>query len=61
MAIRLKFLPDNRQLIENLPRANRPPRFTHSGITTLRFEGIDALETHFSIEGEEYHQHMDLA
>lgn len=57
----LKFLPDNRQLIENLPRANRPPRFTQSGITTLRFEGIDALETHFSIEGEEYHQQMDLA
>lgn len=57
----LKFLPDNRQFIENLPRSNRSPKFTQSGITTLRFEGIDALETHFSIEGEEYHQQMNLA
>ena len=57
----IKFQPDNRQLIENLPRANRPPKFTLTGITTLRFEGIDALETHFSIEGDEFHQKMDLA
>ena len=57
----LKFLPDNRQLIENLPRPNRPPKFTQTGITTIRFEGIDALETHFSIEADEFHQKMDLA
>jgi len=57
----LKFLPDNRQLIENLPRPNRPPRFTQTGITTIRFEGIDALETHFSVEGDTFHQKMDLA
>jgi len=57
----LKFLPDNRELIENLPRANRPPRFTKNNITTIRFEGIDALESHFPIEGETYHQRMDLA
>jgi endonuclease YncB( thermonuclease family) len=57
----LKFQPDNRELIENLPRANKPPRFTKNGITTIRFEGIDALETHFPVEGEEYHQRLDLA
>lgn len=57
----LKFLPDDRQLIESLPRANRPPRFTQAGITTIRFEGIDALETHFDVEGREFHQKMDLA
>ncbi|MCP4424202.1 MAG: hypothetical protein GY803_06910, partial [Chloroflexi bacterium] len=57
----LKFLPDNRQLIENLPRPNRPPKFTQTGITTIRFEGIDALETHYPIEGEQYHQHMPLS
>ena len=54
----LKFLPDNRQHIDNLPRASRPPRFTQTGITTIRFEGIDALETHFSVEGDEFHQNM---
>jgi len=57
----LKFLPDNRQLIENLPRANRPARFNQRNITTIRFEGIDALETHFSIDGQEYHQALNLA
>jgi endonuclease YncB( thermonuclease family) len=57
----LKFQPDNRALIESLPKAKSPPRFTKKGITTIRFEGIDALETHFPIEGDEYHQRMDLA
>lgn len=57
----LKFRPDNRMLIESLPRGGRSPRFTQNGITTLRFEGIDALETHYLIEGEAYHQHSDLA
>jgi endonuclease YncB( thermonuclease family) len=57
----LKFLPDNRQLVENLPRPNRPPRFTQAGITTIRFEGIDTLETHFQVEDEEFHQEMGLA
>jgi len=57
----IKFLPDNRQLIESLPRPNRPPKFTQTGITTIRFEGIDALETHFSVEGDEFHQNMPLA
>ena len=57
----LKFKPDHRQLIENLPRANWLPKFTQKGITTIRFEGIDALETHFMVEGKEFHQHMGLA
>lgn len=57
----LKFMPDNRRLIENLPRPNRPPGFTQTGITTIRFEGIDTLETHFQVEGREFHQKMDLA
>jgi endonuclease YncB( thermonuclease family) len=57
----LKFRPDERQLVENLPRPGRPPKFTQTGITTIRFEGIDALETHFSVDGDEYHQHMALA
>lgn len=57
----IKFKPDNRALVENLPRANRPAKFNQKGITTLRFEGVDALETHFRIEGENYHQHMELA
>ena len=57
----LKFRPFNRILIDNLPRSERPPRFTQSGITTLRFEGIDALETHFPVDGNKYHQHMELA
>lgn len=53
----LKFLPDNRSLIENLHPAGRSPRFNAAGMTNIRFEGIDALETHF----EEFHQHKDLA
>ncbi len=57
----IKFMPDDRRLIDRLPRPNRPPKFTQSGITTLRLEGIDALETHFSIAGTEYHQEMNLA
>jgi endonuclease YncB( thermonuclease family) len=57
----LKFEPDSRQLIEKLPRQNRPARFNQRGITTIRFEGIDALETHYSVDGDEYHQEMHLA
>lgn len=57
----LKFLPDTRHLIENLPRNGRPPKFTQTGITTIRFEGIDTLETHFSSGGTTFHQHTALA
>lgn len=57
----LKFQPDNRALIENLPRPNFYPRFNQAGMTSIRFEGIDALETHYDIEGHEYHQEINLA
>lgn len=57
----IKFQPRNRELITNLPRPNQAASFNRAGITSIRFEGIDALETHFSVEGEEFHQKLDLA
>lgn len=57
----IKFQPDNRQLIERLPRPNRMPGFNKAGITSIRFEGVDALETHFEVNDEDYHQHLPLA
>ncbi len=57
----IKFKPDNRSLVEALPHPNRPAKFTQTGITTIRFEGIDALETHFGIGDQEFHQAFDLA
>lgn len=57
----IKFQPRNRELITNLPRPNQAASFNQAGITSIRFEGIDALETHFSVEGEEFHQKLDLA
>lgn len=45
----LKFLPDNRSLVESLQQpGQRPPDFNGRDMINLRFEGIDALETHFS-------------
>ncbi|MEM9673045.1 MAG: lamin tail domain-containing protein [Bacteroidota bacterium] len=43
----LKFLPDNRQLVESLSAPGRSASFNTRGMVNLRFEGIDALETHF--------------
>ena len=40
----LKFLPDSPVLVEGLE--GRSPRFTTRGMVNIRFEGIDALETH---------------
>lgn len=57
----IKFQPDNPQLIERLPRPNRAPGFNLAGITSIRFEGVDALETHFEVEDVDYHQHLPLA
>lgn len=57
----LKFKPDNRQLIMNLPKPNWAPKFNLAGLTSIRFEGIDALEIHFTVEGDTFHQKMDLA
>src|SRR5512139_244461 len=43
----VKFLPDTPGLVEALPRrSGRPPDITARGIS-VRFEAIDALETHF--------------
>ena len=53
----IKFKPHTRSLVEALPRNGRPPKFTQTGITTIRFEGIDTLETHF----QGTHQHETLA
>jgi endonuclease YncB( thermonuclease family) len=57
----LKFQPDDRALIAALPKPNRPASFNRDGITSIRFEGIDALETHFDVGGDEYHQNLELA
>lgn len=57
----LKFQPDDRALITALPKPNQPASFNRDGITSIRFEGIDALETHFDVGGDEYHQNLPLA
>ncbi len=57
----IKFHPDNRLLIDKLPKANLPAKFNLAGLTSIRFEGIDALETHFTIEGDTFHQKLNLA
>src|SRR5215468_3566197 len=56
----IKFQPTNKQLIEGLPRANMPAQFNQAGITSIRFEGMDALETHFEVEGDRYNQKNGL-
>jgi len=57
----IKFQPDHKELITALPKPNQPASFNRDGITSIRFEGIDTLETHFDVGGDEYHQHMGLA
>src|SRR4029450_3632286 len=50
----VKFLPDTPALVETLPRrSGRPADINARGIS-VRFEAIDALETHF----EETHQEL---
>ncbi len=54
----LKFLPDNPALVEDLHRPGSVgPRFNGAGMINLRFEGVDALETHF----DGTHQNLDWA
>ena len=54
----LKFLPDNPALIETLHQPGRiGPRFNARHMINLRFQGIDALETHY----EDTHQHRPWA
>jgi endonuclease YncB( thermonuclease family) len=57
----VKFQPNNRDLVLRLPRPNRSAEFNGSGQINLRFEAIDALETHFTVAGESFHQEISLA
>lgn len=54
----VSFLPDNDQIVRSLPRFNDvAPDRKHLGTYAIRFEGIDALETHF----ENQHQNLEFA
>ena len=54
----ISFLPDDDDLVQNLPRFNRrSPDRRHLGTYAVRFEGIDALETHF----QNRHQNLEFA
>jgi endonuclease YncB( thermonuclease family) len=54
----ITFLPVHDELVQALPRFNgtRPDR-KHLGTYSVRFEGIDALETHY----KNRHQNLDFA
>lgn len=44
----IKFKPDQASLVHGLERSGgRAPEFNERGMINIRFEGIDALETHF--------------
>ena len=44
----ISFLPDHDDLVQALPRfSNTAAERKHLGVYNVRFEGIDALETHF--------------
>lgn len=52
------FEPTQPALVERLKRfSGRPPRFNGRGMIPVRFEGIDALETHF----QDMHQDLKWA
>jgi len=53
----LKFKPDNPALVLSLQQTGRGADFNRRGMVNLRFEGIDALETHFN----ESHQNLKWA
>ena len=54
----ISFKPDDRSILDSLPRFGfRPPDINTRGIIGVRFEAIDALETHFS----QSHQEPGLA
>jgi hypothetical protein len=53
----IKFEPDTPTLANNLRRRGSGPDFNSRGYVNIRFEAIDALETHF----EGHHQPLDLA
>jgi len=54
----INFLPDSDGLVQSLPRfSGRPPDRKHLDTYSVRFEGIDALETHFVNQ----HQNLQFA
>lgn len=54
----LNFLPDDEDLVPGLARfSGRGPERRHLGSYNVRFEGIDALETHFGNR----HQNLEFA
>ena len=54
----INFLPDNDDLVRALPLFNGvPAERKHLGTYSVRFEGIDALETHF----QNHHQNLEFA
>ncbi|MGH3965445.1 MAG: thermonuclease family protein [Pseudonocardiaceae bacterium] len=54
----INFLPDSDDLVQNLPRfSGRRPDRRHLDTYGVRFEGIDALETHFLNQ----HQNLQFA
>jgi len=59
----IHFKPANPDLLNRLTQAGRPYKLTHIGSLMLRFEGIDALELHYSPDsgGASSHQPRPLA
>jgi hypothetical protein len=54
----ISLLPDNDDLVQALPRfGDTPADRKHLGVYSVRFEGIDALETHF----QNHHQNLEFA
>jgi hypothetical protein len=54
----VSFKPRNQAFVEGLKRFSRHgPKFNGRGMIPVRFEGIDALETHF----QEMHQNLEWA
>jgi endonuclease YncB( thermonuclease family) len=54
----ISFLPDDDGLVQALPRfGDTPADRKHLGVYSVRFEGIDALETHF----QNHHQNLAFA
>jgi endonuclease YncB( thermonuclease family) len=57
----IKFLPDQRSLVEALEElSGTPPDINDRGIS-IRLEAIDALETHYPVGQKEFHQELDGA
>ncbi|HEX2913309.1 MAG TPA: thermonuclease family protein [Chloroflexia bacterium] len=58
----ITFRPDDFYWIATL-KLDGPvrPDINAKRMVKVRFEGIDALETHFIVDGNEYHQHLAFA